>query len=62
MKVDFDNGCSVWLEDDGGIIWKTNPYGQDSRCNYTVGWENNILKWLKYWDEPRTETGDLILE
>lgn len=61
-NVNFSNGCSVWLHDDGGFIWRTDPYGQDGGCNYTEGWENNIRKWLEYWDEPRTETGELMSE
>jgi len=61
-RVEFENGCSVWLEDDSGMIWRTDPYGQDGGCNCVDGWEKNIQEWLKYWDDPRTETGSLILE
>lgn len=60
--VVFDNGCSVCLQNDNNIIWRTDPYGQDSGCNYVDGWENNIREWVKYWNEPRTETGNLILD
>lgn len=58
--VEFKNGCTVFLEDDSGCIWGTNPYGQDWACNYKKDWQGQVVNWLVYWDAPRTETGDLI--
>ena len=60
--VEFNNGCSVYLKVDVGMLWRTDPYGQDGGCNFKDGWEDNIREWLRYWDEPRTETGALVSE
>ena len=56
-RVEFDNGCTVWLENDDGILWRRDPYGQDSACRYSEGWETRLKRWVSYWDEPRTEAG-----
>jgi len=60
-KVEFNNGCIVWLENDLKMIWGTNPYGLDWGCNYSDGWELSIINWVKYWDKKRSETGSLIV-
>ena len=61
VKVEFNNGCVVWLENDLEMIWGTDPYGQDWGCNYKSGWDLSIINWLKYWDVERTESGGLTV-
>ena len=52
-KIQFFNGCIIWLTDDNGVFWGTDLYGLDWACNVS----DNCVK---YWDESRDETGALI--
>ena len=59
-SIQFSNGCWVSLEDDNGVFWGVSPYNQDWGCNTNDDYIKSIMNWIKYWDEPRTETGELI--
>jgi len=61
-KAVFTNGCIIWLEDDDGLIYGTDPYGKDWFATYNENIKDNIKNWLEYWDEDRTETGELIVK
>lgn len=59
-QIQFSNGCWVSLEDDNGMFWGVCPYNQDWGCNSNDDYIEPIMNWIKYWDEPRTETGEEI--
>lgn len=59
-SVEFSNGCWLSLEDDNGILWGEFPYGQNWCCNSGDGFIESVINWIAYWDEPRTETGELV--
>ncbi len=59
-SVEFSNGCWLSLKDDDGIYWGECPYGQNWCCNSDDGFIESVIKWIAYWDEPRTETGELV--
>lgn len=59
-KIEFDNGCILFLEVDNFAIWGTNPYGLDRCFNHSQGWIDIIISWLEYWDDHRDEWGNEI--
>jgi len=58
--TEFSNGCSIDLKDDNGIMWGETPYGITWACNTDKDPVSAIITWIEYWDDPRTESGDLI--
>ncbi|MCX4117206.1 hypothetical protein [Aeromonas hydrophila] len=59
-RVDFSNGCTVFLIDDNGIYWGTNPYGIDRGWDVNEHYISNVIKWLEYWNEARDEQGRML--
>ena len=59
-KLVFANGCIVWLTEEEGLFWGTNPYGLDWACSVRHDWLEKVLAWVDYWSQPRDESGDLI--
>jgi len=59
-SVRFSNGCWLNLKDDGGLFWGDDPYVQAWACNVTDDWLETVLNWIAFWDEPRTESKELM--
>lgn len=59
--IEFQNGCWLRLIEDNGIYWGVTPYGQDWACNADHEFLEKAMNWLNYWDENRTETGQLVI-
>lgn len=59
-RVDFSNGCTVFLIDDNGIYWGTNPYGVDHGWNADGDYVRKVVAWLEYWNEARDEQGRML--
>ena len=58
--IAFWNGCWLSLVEDNGVFWGETPYGTTWACNAYQATTGCILEWLRFWDEPRDERGDLI--
>lgn len=59
-RVEFSNGCTVFLIDDNDIYWGTNPYGLDHGWNADDSYICKVIKWLEYWNEARDEQGRIL--
>lgn len=61
LPMDFTNGCTLWLDEvDGDMWWGSSPYGVDTGGSKIDDWVNAIINWVTYWNDDRTETGELI--
>lgn len=60
-NVAFSNGCWISLRDDEEVFWGEAPYGTTWSCNSGQSFADAVVRWLAFWDEPRTETGELIV-
>jgi hypothetical protein len=58
--VSFDCGCTIWLINDDGVFWGSDPYGNDWCCQADEDCIISIKNWVMYWSENRDETGSLI--
>lgn len=59
-EIVFSNGCSLYLIDDDGVFWGTDPYGLDWACNVSQQWVQRVINWINFWNQNRDETGALI--
>ncbi|MEV3801940.1 hypothetical protein RI528_00105 [Aeromonas veronii] len=59
-RVDFSNGCTVFLMDDYGIYWGTNPYGVDHGWNADSDYLHKVIEWIEYWNVARDEQGRIL--
>lgn len=59
-SVRFANGCYLSLTADQGMFWGESPYGTAWGCAAQPGFSLQVVRWLSYWDAPRTETGALV--
>ena len=71
MRVDFECGCTLWLDDSEScrMFEGCDPYGNDwfvaidKRVNFVGPWHwGFIVKgWVDFWSEKRDERGNLLL-
>lgn len=60
QTIEFSNGCWLNMVEDNGVFWGVTPYGQDWCCNVDINFVDVVFKWVLYWNEPRSENGQLL--
>lgn len=58
--IQFNNGCWISLTSDNGFFWGNSPYGVEWGVDSDKNYIQAVVNWVEYWDESRTETGEII--